>query len=155
MLNFRNNRAARILACLVLVSGVLAISGCGRGGRKLHSTKGRVSLHGADVKLLSGSFVEFALVTDPTVRSSGIIQPDGTFKLETLENGSTRAGIAEGKYRVRIVVADGDPHKREAVENAVAARYLDFNSSGIVVEVPTSSDVSIACVPPIVVAEER
>src|SRR5689334_17096083 len=104
---------SRVLACLLLVASVLASNGCGRNGRKLHAVRGRVALQNADVKLLSGSFVEFALVTDPTIRSSGIIQPDGSFRLETLENGSTRAGIAAGKYRVRIVVADGDPQKRE------------------------------------------
>ncbi|HZZ77256.1 MAG TPA: hypothetical protein VFE62_01985 [Gemmataceae bacterium] len=146
MLTLQGRPRVRVLASFVLIAGILALAGCGRNGRKLHPLRGRVVLPGADVNLLSGSFVEFALATDPSVRSSGVISPDGSFKLETLENGSTRAGIAEGKYQVRIVLANEDSQKRLSAENAVPARYLEFKTSGVIVDVPTKSDVSIECV---------
>jgi hypothetical protein len=132
------------IALMVLLVNV---AGCGRGGPKLHSTKGKVELTGADVKLLAGSFVEAALISDVNVRSSGVIQPDGSFKLGTFHAGSVVNGAGEGKYQVRIVLADDNNQAYQQAEAAIAPRFLDFTTSGLFIDVPSSADVKIELSP--------
>ena len=111
---------------LVLILALLSILGCGRGGPRTHSIKGKVELASGDVKLLAGSFVEAALISDSNVRSSGVIQPDGSFKLGTLHAGSVVNGAGEGKYQVRILLADDDNQAYRQAVTAIAPRFLDF-----------------------------
>src|SRR5438034_8880223 len=71
------NLAAQAVFIITLMSNL----GCGAGGPRTYPVQGKVELAGADVKLLAGSHVEFALAADPRVRASGEIQEDGSFKL--------------------------------------------------------------------------
>ena len=42
------------------------------------------------------------------VRASGVIEPDGRFKLETLQGGEVVKGAREGTYRVRLILDPSD-----------------------------------------------
>ena len=77
----------RVTFSVTLLS--LAFTGCGPGGPKTHPVRGKVELAGADAAPLAGSHVEAALVSDPNVRASGEIQPDGRFSLQTLHAGAS------------------------------------------------------------------
>ncbi len=124
--------------------GVLFIAlslGCAPGGPPVHTVRGKVVLPGGDVGLLAGHHVEAALVDDPAVTASGVIGPDGTFTLETLHAGRILRGAREGAYRVRIYPADEDEAGRRRPPPPVAARYLDFESSGLTLAVPPAGEV--------------
>src|SRR5262245_22006880 len=97
-------RASAVLAFGALT--LAALSGCGPARPKTHSVSGKIELAGGNVEVLQGSHVEGALITDATVRTTGVIQKDGAFKLETPHAGSTISGAREGKYEVRLILAD-------------------------------------------------
>jgi hypothetical protein len=97
------------VVAVVAVVGLAAALGCGPRGPKTYPVRGKVELAAGDVTQLAGNQVEAALEGDPTVRASGVIQPDGSFALETLDTGVTRKGAREGNYQARIVLADDDP----------------------------------------------
>ena len=147
MRTYRRLTDARVRTGIVLMVLLLNVLGCGRGGPKVYSTRGKVELLGADVKLLAGSFVEAALISDANVRSSGVIQPDGSFKLGTHHAGSVVNGAGEGKYQVRIVLADDDKQAYRQAVTAIAPRFLDFKTSGLFIDVPSSADVTIELSP--------
>jgi hypothetical protein len=118
---------------------LLAVAGCGQSGPKTHAVVGSVSLAGGDSTQLAGHYVEAALRTDPTVRTSGVIGPDGRFKLETLSDGKIRKGAPEGTYAVRLVLSDDDGTKRPKV----APKFLRFETSGLSLQVPARDDVKL------------
>ena len=86
------NLAAQAVFIITLMSNL----GCGAGGPRTYPVQGKVELAGADVKLLAGSHVEFALAADPRVRASGEIQEDGSFKLQSNHAGGILDGTREG-----------------------------------------------------------
>lgn len=123
---------------------VICVVGCGHGGPRIHPVRGQVELAGADVKHLTGSHVELVLATDPKVRASGEIQEDGTFKLQSNDAGGILDGTREGTYQVRIILSDDDRERSRRAAQALAARYLDFRSSGLTISVPATGPVTIA-----------
>jgi hypothetical protein len=147
MRTYRRLTDARVRTGIVLMVLLLNVLGCGRSGPRMHSINGKVELTGADVKLLAGSFVESALISDANVRSSGVIQPDGSFKLGTLRAGSVVNGAGEGKYQVRIVLAADDNQAYRQAVSAIAPRFLDFKTSGLVIDVPSTANVTIELSP--------
>jgi hypothetical protein len=118
---------------------LLAVAGCGQSGPKTHPVAGSVALAGGDSTQLAGHYVEAALTTDRTVRASGVIEPDGRFKLETLADGRVRSGAPEGTYGVRLILSDDDGVKRPKV----SPRYLRFETSGLSIQVPAKDDVKL------------
>src|SRR4051812_2514305 len=91
------------------------VVGCGPSGPKTYTVQGKVNLAGGEVQKLAGNHVEAALASDPTVRVSGEIRDDGSFSLETLRSGAVLKGAPEGRYQVRVVLADegaSDQRKR-------------------------------------------
>jgi hypothetical protein len=127
----------RLIAVLSLV--VLASHGCAPAGPKTHPVRGKVELAGAESVTLAGSHVEAALATDPTVRASGEILPDGRFALQTLHAGNVLKGAPAGRYQVRIVPSDDDRRARKAV----ALRFQQFGTSGLTLDVPASGEVTL------------
>jgi hypothetical protein len=118
------------------------LAGCGSGTPRTYPVTGTVELPGADLNPLSGSHVEAALATDPSVRASGEIQPDGGFMLETLHAGRILKGAPEGTYRVRIVPSDeGRAAGRRRA--ALAPRFLRFETSGLTLQVPPEGTVTL------------
>ena len=128
----------------LFIASVLVLSvGCGRGGPKTYSAQGKIELVGSDIALLAGSHIEAALANDLTKRASGVIRDDGTFALETPHAGATSGGAQAGAYLVRIVLSDDDPATRKRAALAIASRYLDFNASGLRIDVPAPTAISL------------
>lgn len=119
---------------LWVVGLALLAAGCGRDGS--HRVSGIVFVTGGPVADLAGSTLEVALENDRTVRGFGLIEPDGRFELEALQNGAIRRRLPQGTYLVRILPNEADDDARERAEQAIAPRYLDFASSGLTFSVP-------------------
>jgi hypothetical protein len=102
-----------------------------------------VELAAGDVAQLAGNQVEAALDGDPTVRASGVIQPDGTFALETLHDGVITKGAREGNYRARIILSDDDRASLRRSAQALHPRFLQFQTSGVSFQVPADGDVTV------------
>jgi hypothetical protein len=122
---------------------VLALAGCNTSGPAVHPVKGQIQLAGGDNSPLAGHIVEIALASDPLVRASGEIKPDGKFQLEALLEGQLRKGAPEGKYLARIVLADDDPQVRNAAAAAIDPRHLKFDTSGLSLQVPVKEPVQL------------
>jgi hypothetical protein len=57
---------------------------------------------------------------------------------------AVRPGVAEGKYRVRIVLSDDDPEARRRAAQTVHPRFLQFQASGLTIQVPSRDRVNLA-----------
>jgi hypothetical protein len=123
---------------------LLAVAGCGGGGPKTYPVRGRVVLADGDIKELANGHVEFMLENDQTVRADGKIQPDGSFTMQTQQQGKLLHGAVEGKYLARIIPPedeDGDGRKRRPPP--IHPRFLDFKTSGLSFPVPTSGAITV------------
>lgn len=129
----------------LVMAGLAALlaAGCGSGGPETHSVTGTVRIDGGDASVLAGGAVEGALEGDKSVRASGEIKPDGSFRLETLQNGAIVAGARQGTFQVRIILPDDDATARKAASKAVAKKYLSFDSSGLSFKSPTQAPVTL------------
>ncbi|HEX3313584.1 MAG TPA: hypothetical protein VHR72_01780 [Gemmataceae bacterium] len=133
----RTNMATMIAASL------LGVAGCGRSGPATIPVEGRLELAGANIAVLAGSYIEAARVDDPSVRSSGVIEADGTFALETQRGGSIARGAPAGKYQVRILLNDDDRKSHRLAQKTLPTRYLAFQTSGLVIDVPTDDAITL------------
>jgi hypothetical protein len=145
MLATQRNRTA-LAATVMAVMGLLEVAGCS-GGPRTYPVRGKVELAAGDIQVLAGSNVEAALESDPTVRASGVIEPDGSFTLETLHAGAILKGAQEGNYQARIVLSDDDKEIRRQAARALAPRFLQFQTSGLSFQVPTQSGVTLIVAP--------
>jgi hypothetical protein len=127
----------------VIAAGLLIACASGCGGAKNQPVRGNVQLDTGDVNSLAGSYVEALLVADPTVRASGEIQPDGSFKLATLQDGKVREGAPRGDYQVRIILTDDGPQAARQAAKIVPARYLSFESSDLTFQVPSNGEITL------------
>lgn len=121
---------------------VIALAGCSSSDG-LKPVNGTVTVPG-DPAVLAGSTVEVALESDPTVRASGTIEPDGRFTLDSLKDGRVRRGAPEGTYKARIILGDDDPALQKKAAKVVPARYGRFETSGLTVRVPAEQPVTLA-----------
>jgi hypothetical protein len=131
-------------APVLLLSVFLAVTGCGSKGPRTHAVAGRIELHSGEISQLAGSTLEVALLSSPTTRGFGQIQESGRFALSSLQAGELRSGVLEGKYAARIIPNDEDFESREQATKAIDAKYLRFESSGLVLDVPTQSEVTFS-----------
>jgi hypothetical protein len=120
-----------------------AILGCGEGGPQTHAVAGRINLQGGDIAKLAGSTLEIASTSDNTVRGFGEIQPDGRFRIQSLQAGQLRSGVLAGNYTARIIPNDEDNNSRKLATQAIARRYLQFETSKLTVQVPSSGELSL------------
>lgn len=116
--------------------GLACVLGCGDSGPKTYPVNGTITLPSGDSSPLAGHNIEASLDGEPTVRASGVIEPDGRFKLETLQGGKIVTGAREGSYKVRLVLSDDDAASRKLAKKAVPARYFQFDTSGLAFQVP-------------------
>ena len=131
--------AARLI--LVFVAAAAGVLGCGPAGPRTYPVSGKIDLAGGDPSALDGGHIDAALQGDPTVRAAGEIGPDGSFTLQTLQGGVVRQGAREGTYRVRIILDDAASKRRP--RRAIAPRYLWFETSGLSLQVPAESAVTL------------
>ncbi len=121
----------------------LALLGCGHDGPKVLPVQGKIEVPNADVKDLAGSHVELALTSDNSKRSSGIIQENGTFRVETLHGATILQGAREGKHQARIILSDDDPASRRRAAKSIGKKYLSFETSGWTIDVPSNGEVTL------------
>ena len=121
----------------------LFLAGCGSDLPKTYPVSGRITLSGADASQLAGHHVEVVSASDPDNRASGVIAPDGAFKLETLHAGAILSGVREGTYQVRILRAEEDDDGNKLRKPPVADRYLQFQKSGLTLSVPAQTDLML------------
>jgi hypothetical protein len=133
----RTKRLAALVAAFFL-------TGCGSDLPKTCPVSGKVTVSGADTAQLAGHHVEVVSETDPNVRASGVIRPDGGFKLETLHGSAVLDGVREGTYRVRILRAEEDDDGKRLKKPPVADRYLQFQRSGLTLAVPAAAELTLA-----------
>jgi hypothetical protein len=145
MLASKQNRVISVAAFMALLAALM-VAGCS-GGHRTYPVQGKVELAGGNVEHLAGANIEAALESDPTVRASGLIEPDGSFTLETLYAGIIYKGALEGNYQVRIVLSDDDKATRRAAAHALHPRFLQFQTSGLSLQVPTQGDVTLKLAP--------
>jgi len=126
-------RCGVVVTSCLLVAGVL--TGC--SGRKTYPVEGRI--HAKDgafaVPGLAGYLVMFESVEQP-VSASGVVQPDGTFRLGTFREGD---GAVVGKHRVALtppLEEEGKPRPKKLL----AERYQRFETSGLEVEVKAQTN---------------
>lgn len=145
-------RAGPGLALMVI--GTVILAGC--GGARTHGVQGKVVVEGGDVAKLAQSTIEAQLESDPAVRASGEIQPDGSFELSTLKDGRVLDGAVEGTYTARIILADYQPEgaddgddeapalrRKKGPKLPVSERYLNFKTSGWSFKVPSDGSVTL------------
>ncbi len=128
---------------IIFLAALLAFAGCSESGPPVHKVKGQVQLNGGDISSLAGHIVEIAKADDPQVRASGEIKTDGNFELESLLAGKIRKGALEGKYVARIVLSDDDPQQRRTAAATINPKFLKFDSSGLMFEVPVKEPVQL------------
>jgi hypothetical protein len=132
-----------LLALTIITSLFVFSAGCSNAGPKTHPVKGRIDVAASDLKALAGHTIELALESNPEVRAAGQIQDDGSFAVETLHGGQVLPGAPEGTYKARLVLADDDITAMKAAAKSLHPRYLQFDKSGLVVQVPTAEVVSL------------
>ena len=133
------------LKTLTLTFAVLGV-GCGGAGVKTHPVSGKVEVEDGEVAMLTGSTLELQPEGDDSLRPYGNIDSTGNFTVKTHYKGQLIAGAPAGKYKARIILGDesdeGVP-KRKGKGNPIHPRFLDFNSSGLSISVP-SGDYNVS-----------
>ncbi len=124
---------SRRIVSSALVIGLLA--GCGGGAAPTVAVHGKVTLK--DGQPLTGGFLFLVPTRQDGWEASGTIQPDGTFRLESLGLD----GAVPGEYKVRLAMSPPasarGARKKVPIPVPIDRKYLDENSSGLVVKVPS------------------
>ena len=128
---------------LAVILGLLIAMTSGCSVSKNQPAQGKVELEAGDVKNLAGSHIEAVHVNDPTVRASGEIQADGSFKLQALREGKVEDKLPPGDYQARILLTDNDPQAARQAAKVVPSRYLRFDSSDLTFQVPSNGEVTL------------
>jgi len=133
------------LRALLLTSVAILGIGCGKAGIKTHPVGGKVEVKDGNVAMLAGSTVQLVQDADETIRPYGNIDASGNFTVKTTYKGEVLQGAPEGKYKARIMLGDesdeGVP-SRKGKGNVIHPRFLEFNTSGLSITVP-SGDYTI------------
>jgi len=128
----------------VLLATFISAIGCGGpSGPPVHQVKGTVEFDGLEPELLSGHNLEVALESDPHVRAFALIQPDGSFVLESLHEGVVYKGALEGNYKARLVIVDDDPQVARDILKKVDPKVLRFETTALAVSVPSKDGVAL------------
>jgi hypothetical protein len=136
-------RAALGTAVWPVVS-LLLLVGCSNQSIKTHPVSGKVEIKDGDVAILTGSSVEFKHESDESFRPYGNIDSSGKFTVKTPFKGEILLGAPEGKYKARIILGDqSDEGVPKRKGDPIHKRFLDFNTSGLSVTVP-SGDYTVS-----------
>jgi hypothetical protein len=172
------NGRGSVVITRILSMGLLAamVAGCG-SSIETHPVRGKVVFEGVGLASLGEAHVELRLESDPSIRASGPIEPDGSFELTTLHNGQSYPGAMAGSHKARIVLSDYDYEEPEAARDdggaadyrpkakrfkaskgakdsrasgtpPIPEKYMSFNSSGLSLEVPPQGAVTFTVYAP-------
>lgn len=117
-----------------LLALVAMLTGCGPAAQP--SATGRVVLNPASVVDLAGDTVELRSQENPLQVAFGQIQPDGSFKIESLIDGKVVNGAPAGTYQARLVISSDDYAHMKAAAKAIPKKFFNFDTSTLLVEVP-------------------
>src|SRR5438309_364253 len=95
---------------LVLVPAVVFLAGC-KGSKmpKTFPAGGSIVYKGGQP--MKGGSVQFLSKEHPEVRVAGLIQPDGTFTLQTIVDREKAPGAPAGEYSVSVIPPLEGEHK--------------------------------------------
>ena len=114
------------------------VTGCGGPDfPKTYPLSGKVVYKGG--KPVQAEYIEFETVTDPPWRAASPLNPNGEFVSVTTHkpDGKTTEGIVAGEHRVRLGMGrGGDPGEQRGKRTPIPARYLDYEKSGLKIQVP-------------------
>ncbi len=113
---------------------VALIAGCSNSN--FSEVAGKVLFEGNTQFEFADDVVELRSESNPDFIASGLIQPDGSFKVESLVQGKVVRGVPDGSYRARIVISDDDPKRRDSVLKTLSKKFLSFETSELTVTVP-------------------
>ncbi len=114
-------------------------TGC-NGGQP--NATGHVTLPEGSAFVFAGDTLELRAKQDLQQIAFGQLNPDGSFRIESLVDGKLVRGAREGIYQARIVIADDDyTHKAQAAK-VIPKKYFSFETSGLTVQLP-STDIQL------------
>jgi hypothetical protein len=121
--------------------GLFSMIGCGPTAPPTFKVEGKVVFK-EDGKLLRGGVVMFESTSPPYIRSSSETDSEGKFRLSTIEEGS---GAVAGEHRVRVMpsvpeMISGKMDATKEMSRVLAAKYMDFQTSGIRVTVEPNKE---------------
>jgi hypothetical protein len=99
---------------------------------KIVFTKGGTPADLADV----GVAIQLQSVEMPDLQAVGEIEPDGSFTVATQLDEGMKRGAVPGKHRVRL-------NADESGARLVAPRFLEYETSGIQITVPSADPIDI------------
>jgi hypothetical protein len=135
-------RRGLALASLGLLTA-LSITSCTPAGPQTFPVHGKLVAKNGDLKPFVGNMIEFRSESDPTIRSYGQIQPDGSFSLSTVYAAKSLKGAVAGVHKGRFPLdidedADGRPKKGKRSFDTKIAR---FELSGWEITVPVTQEI--------------
>ncbi|MCI0684156.1 MAG: hypothetical protein L0Y71_18765 [Gemmataceae bacterium] len=131
---------------LVLAVAALALlaAGCGQGGPRTYPVAGKVVFKGkpGNMRHLIGAKVRLQSTSDPSIVAVGAIEDDGSFSLGTTMDKKSLSGVPAGAYKARLEPRRSDDPDAPPVV-PFAAKYLDYDKSGLTVTVPADGEIVI------------
>lgn len=118
------------------------VLGCGSGKTVPSELKGLAKVSGSirfKGEPTPGAYVVFHPVNPPQSRpiASGIVSPDGSFQIKSTIDQSIKPGVSPGDYRLTVSWPKPNPTTvdPEATQEQLPVKYLDPNTSGLLVSV--------------------
>ncbi len=102
---------------------------------------GRIELSPSLAFQFAGDTLELRAIDDRSKMAFGQVDSDGSFKVESLMNGRVVPGAMPGRYQARVVIADDDYSHKDKAKKVIPKKYLSFDSTPLVVEVPSTNNL--------------
>ncbi|MCC7475299.1 MAG: lipoprotein [Pirellulales bacterium] len=110
--------SARSLS-VILAFAVVVVAGCGPKGPLTIPVRGEVWYQGAALQNVPQGLVRYVPKSPDVGRqASGRIQPDGSFRLTTFQEGD---GVVPGEYNISVTAYSSQAPTREQLESAAGA----------------------------------
>ena len=119
-------KSALLPACLVLT----VLMGCDAGRPAVYPVEGRVLI--SDGTPLRRGIILLEAANPEQTNARGDIGDDGAYKITTFEPND---GAMAGKHKVMFSPAVSSADPRLKYENTIHERYLDFDTSGLTIDV--------------------
>ena len=134
-------RVRRVIGTIVLLGAGVIPPGCESApeGPPTFPVQGRIEYtRGGSAKDLANhdGTIQFRSVEQPEYFAVGRIEEDGAFTLTTTKEANSWPGAIAGKHQGRLNL-DESAHKY------IAARFLDYDKSGIEITVPSTGETVI------------
>lgn len=112
------------------------VAGCSSSNQR--EVAGQVTIEPPQGLTFADDIVELRSKESPDFIAAGLIQPDGTFRVECLVGGKVLKGVPAGSYQARIVISDDDPERRKKVLGSINKKFLSFDTSELTITAPNT-----------------